>query len=77
MVEKYKMSNIHLPQVSAWELAVMFMQIRKKIKKKAMQVVWFYYLLQVFGFVNINQIQMYSTAKEINYIWYLYINIFH
>lgn len=46
----------------------MFMQIRKKIKKKAMQVVWFYYLLQDFGFVNINQIQMYSTAKEINYI---------
>lgn len=33
-----------------------------------MEVVCFYYLLKDFGSVNINQIQMFSTAKEINYI---------
>lgn len=30
MEQKYRMSNIHLPQVPAQEPAVMFMQIRKQ-----------------------------------------------
>lgn len=68
MVEEYITSNIYLPQVLPWALAVIFMQIRKKIKKQAMEVACFYYLLKDFGSVNINQIQMFSTAKEINYI---------
>lgn len=34
MVEKYKMSNTHLPHVSVQELAIMFMQIRKKRSKR-------------------------------------------
>jgi len=35
MVAKYKKSNIHSPHVSAWELAVIFMQIRKKDQKES------------------------------------------
>jgi len=74
--KEYVPLSIHLLQVPAEVPAVMFMKIRKKIKKKAVELVCFYYLLQDFGSVNINQIQMFSTDKKRNYIWYLYINIF-
>lgn len=46
--KEYVPLSIHLLQVPAEVPAVMFMKIRKKIKKKAVELVCFYYLLQDF-----------------------------